>query len=90
MMTQIYLAVSAIGVEVESQFSKSGQVMRPSQGSLYPTTVTDIMLYSDHLKCHKVPIKHSATAGMTLVEDLAAVSELDKGTSICQWATEVP
>ena len=85
-MARTYLAVSATRAGVESQFSKSGQVMRPSRGSLHPTTVTDIMLYSDHLKRHKEPIKHSAGAGMTLAEDLAA-AELDEGTSIL--ATEV-
>jgi hypothetical protein len=48
------------------------------------------MLYSDHLKRHKEPIKRSAGAGMTLGEDLAAVAaaELDEATS--KLATEVP
>jgi len=75
MMARTYLAVSATRAGVESQFSKSGQVMWPSRGSLYHTTVTDIMLYSDHLKRHKEPIKRLPGAGMTIVEDLAVVSE---------------
>jgi hypothetical protein len=88
MMARTYLAVSATGAGVESQFSKSGQVMRPSRGSLYHTTVTDIMLYSDHLKRHKESIKPLPGAGMTIVEDLVVVSEREAGSP--GLATEVP
>jgi hypothetical protein len=88
LMARTYLAVSATGAGVESQFSKSGQVMRPSRGSMYPTTVTDIMLYSDHLKRHKEPIKRSPGAGLTIVEELAVESEREAGRP--DLGTEVP
>ena len=87
-MAWTYLAVSATRAGVESQFSKSGQVMRPSRGLLHPTTVTDIMLYSDHLKRHKEPINYSPGVRMTIVEDLAVVSEREVGSS--GLATDVP
>jgi len=50
--------------------------------------VTDIILYSDHLKRHKELIKRLPGAGMMIVEDLAVVSEREAGSP--GLATEVP
>jgi hypothetical protein len=53
--------------------------MRPLRGSMYPTTVMDIILYSGHLKRHKEPIKCSPGASLTIVEELAVESEREAG-----------
>lgn len=77
LMARDYLAVSATGAGVESQFSRSGQVMRPSRGALLATTVSDIMTYTDHLKREKKGLKKSESAGMTIAEGIALDMEVD-------------
>lgn len=71
-MARDYHAVSATGAGVEGQFSRSGQVMRPSRRSLHAHTVSNIMIYTDECKRLKKEIKRWKGAGMTLGDDVAS------------------
>ena len=66
------------GADVKSQFSKSGQVMRSSRGSLHSGTVSDTMFYTYHLKRQKQPLRRLVNADMTLGKKLATIDMNDE------------
>ena len=57
LMARDYHAVSATVSGVEGQFSRSGQVMRPSRRSLHARTISNIMIYTDKCKRLKKELK---------------------------------
>ena len=63
-MARDYLAVPATGAGVEREFSKSGRVATSLRSRLSSNTITDIMLYKNHLARQDKDLEFWKGAGM--------------------------
>ena len=81
-MARDYFAVPATGAGVERQFSGSGRVVTPARSRLSATTISDIMMYKNHLTRLRKDIEYWKGAGMGMREEIVALAPVALDTEI--------
>ena len=82
LMARDYLAVPATGAGVERVFSGSGRVVTAGRSRLNATTISDIMMYKDHLVRQRKELEYWKGAGMRMGEDIVTLMPVAPGVEI--------